>query len=381
MSTVWIASANGLIPLRPTAYALERHLQDLIAEHPSLLASAVRGGDPAAAWLLVQAELPIPYSADGEQSLTWSLDHLFVDEHGTPTLVEVKRSSDSRARREVVAQMLDYAASFRMSFSAKDLRARAEARSQGKASIETFLNATAFDGPDPFWEAVETKINASELRLVFVADRLSGPLVRLIEMLNEQLRTVEVVGVEVVPHVGPVGSSLRAFVPVVRGQTAKVAPQKLPGRRVDPAEFDAVLRARSGDAAVAAVHALLRRTEEAGGWLDWGSAPATPTVFLTWRSREPSKNIWPVAVNAALGKVAIQLQWLKAHGPFASEDARVDLVARFADAIGSSIPVNNYAGRPGFDVSVLEKPGVLDRVMDVILDCVARVAGNADPTG
>jgi hypothetical protein len=33
-----------------------------------------------------------------------------VDEAGVPTLVEVKRSSDTRARREVVARMLDYAA-------------------------------------------------------------------------------------------------------------------------------------------------------------------------------------------------------------------------------------------------------------------------------
>jgi len=37
-----------------------------------------------------------------------SLDHLFLDEAGVPTLVEVKRSSDTRARREMVAQMLDY---------------------------------------------------------------------------------------------------------------------------------------------------------------------------------------------------------------------------------------------------------------------------------
>ena len=40
----------------------------------------------------------------------WSLDHLFLDQEGIPTFVECKRSTDTRARREVVAQMLDYAA-------------------------------------------------------------------------------------------------------------------------------------------------------------------------------------------------------------------------------------------------------------------------------
>ena len=37
------------------------------------------------------------------------LDHLFLDQDGIPTIVETKRSSDNRLRKEVVAQMLDYA--------------------------------------------------------------------------------------------------------------------------------------------------------------------------------------------------------------------------------------------------------------------------------
>ena len=37
------------------------------------------------------------------------LDHLFLDQDGVPTIVETKRSSDNRLRKEVVAQMLDYA--------------------------------------------------------------------------------------------------------------------------------------------------------------------------------------------------------------------------------------------------------------------------------
>jgi hypothetical protein len=43
----------------------------------------------------------------------WSLDHLVVDQDAVPTFVEVKRASDTPARREVVAQMLDYAANGR----------------------------------------------------------------------------------------------------------------------------------------------------------------------------------------------------------------------------------------------------------------------------
>jgi len=40
----------------------------------------------------------------------FSADHLFLDQDGVPTLVKVKRSSDTRIRREVIGQMLDYLA-------------------------------------------------------------------------------------------------------------------------------------------------------------------------------------------------------------------------------------------------------------------------------
>jgi hypothetical protein len=38
-----------------------------------------------------------------------SLDHLVIDQDAAPAFVKVKRASDTRARREEVAQMLDYA--------------------------------------------------------------------------------------------------------------------------------------------------------------------------------------------------------------------------------------------------------------------------------
>lgn len=53
----------------------------------------------------------------------WSVDHLFLDQDAIPTLVEVKRSSDTRIRREVVGQMLDYAANAVVYWPAESIRA------------------------------------------------------------------------------------------------------------------------------------------------------------------------------------------------------------------------------------------------------------------
>lgn len=53
--------------------------------------------------------MDIPNDENG--GAIWSIDYLFLDQNGIPTLVEVKRSTDTRIRREVVGQMLDYASS------------------------------------------------------------------------------------------------------------------------------------------------------------------------------------------------------------------------------------------------------------------------------
>ena len=88
-------------------YEAEAVLQVLLADHPEILACG-EPGDEGHGWVLVRREAGV---ADAEGSADrWALDHLFLDADGVPTLVEVKRSSDTRARREVVAQMLDYAA-------------------------------------------------------------------------------------------------------------------------------------------------------------------------------------------------------------------------------------------------------------------------------
>src|SRR5712671_2627882 len=76
-------------------------------------------------WALVRRELPISTGELGASQ--WSVDHVFLDQDGIPTLVEIKRQSDSRVRREVVGQMLDYAANCITYWSAESLRTAFEA--------------------------------------------------------------------------------------------------------------------------------------------------------------------------------------------------------------------------------------------------------------
>src|SRR5690606_13263561 len=103
-----LGTDDQLLELVERPYDSERLLQQLLESHPALLSgNQVDPGNPRR-WLLINRETGVPSAPDG--GARWSLDHLFIDQDGIPTLIEVKRSTDTRIRREVIGQMLDYAA-------------------------------------------------------------------------------------------------------------------------------------------------------------------------------------------------------------------------------------------------------------------------------
>src|SRR5687768_11130871 len=103
-----VHSERKLTPMTETSYVKENDLQALLAAYPDLIPGDQINFEDPRRWLLVSRELGVPGSED--EGGRWSLDHLFLDQEGIPTFVECKRATDTRGRREVVAQMLDYAA-------------------------------------------------------------------------------------------------------------------------------------------------------------------------------------------------------------------------------------------------------------------------------
>lgn len=72
-STIFLldAQSNEITPLLDTEYALEEHLQELLARCPALLAGG--GTAKSARYLLISREMPVPDSA--YSGGRWSLDH------------------------------------------------------------------------------------------------------------------------------------------------------------------------------------------------------------------------------------------------------------------------------------------------------------------
>src|SRR4051794_21450839 len=96
-SGIFLIQNDGqLVEMSEQPYDSEDLLQRLLAEYPNLLAGDQIDSESPRRWLLVSRELGVPSEEDGGNR--WYLDHLFLDQDAIPTLVEVKRRSDTRIR-------------------------------------------------------------------------------------------------------------------------------------------------------------------------------------------------------------------------------------------------------------------------------------------
>ena len=210
---------GSLVPMTETDYTTEDILQTLIARYPDLIPGEQINPENPSRWLLVAREMPVP--GDESDSRRWSLDHLFLDQDGVPTFIECKRHADTRSRREVVAQMLDYAANGLEYWSMDRLRQAAaeSAVSRSRKLDDEILQLMGSDDVDQiegYWRQVEANLRSGRVRLIFVADSVSRELRRLVEFLNEKMADVEVLAVEIKQFLG---EGRTAHVPRVIGAT------------------------------------------------------------------------------------------------------------------------------------------------------------------
>ena len=116
---IYIKQGSKLIEMTERRTTPKTYSSNFSRDHPNLLVGE-QEGEQRKRWLLVQRKIGIGDEPDSGGR--WSLDHLFLDEADVPTLVEVKRSSDTRIRREVVGQMLDYAANAASDWAVDQIR-------------------------------------------------------------------------------------------------------------------------------------------------------------------------------------------------------------------------------------------------------------------
>jgi hypothetical protein len=219
-----------------TPYQAEDILQALLETHPDLLAGGQMTPEAPRRWALVKREQGVP-DRDSSGS-RWSVDHLFVDQDAMPTLVEVKRSTDTRIRREVVGQMLDYAANGVRYWPVETLKLAYETTQRELGNHPAESLAALCENRDvsvsEFFARVGDNLRAGRIRMVFVADVIPDELMRIVEFLNEQMSPAEVYAVQVKQYRAE-GHGGTVIVPAVYGRTAAASTKSTPRRSVDRA--------------------------------------------------------------------------------------------------------------------------------------------------
>jgi len=347
---IYLAGIDGeLVEMTEKAYDSEDVLQTLIAQYPNLLAGDQMNASQPRRWVLVKREMALP--DDEVQAGRWSVDHLFLDQEGIPTLIEVKRSTDTRLRREVVGQLLEYAANavlyWPLERIASEFETACELRGvdpdqelQGLLGADSDLN--------DFWDRVGTNLSAGKIRLVFVGDVIPSELRRIVEFLNEQMSPADVFCLEVKQYVG---SGLRTLVPRLVGATErKRGASQSAKRRWDEIRFLDALRESCSPGGLEAAREVLTwaRGRKLRDWWGTGSRNGSFIPVLDHKG-----NAYSILSMWTEGRIEVLFQYFVNWVPFDSKEKRLELAGRLNAVPGVEIPENATERRPSISLDGL----------------------------
>jgi hypothetical protein len=227
--------------------------------------------------------------------------------------------------------MLDYAANGVATWQ-NDLR-DAVAQTAGATDPGTYLQEQlGVEDVEEFWTTVEDNLRVGKIRLIFLADRLAPGLVRIIEFLNEQMRDVEVLGIELPQYTAPQGQVV--YVPRVVGRTvAAVEAKQHRSKRATWTEqtlLEAGTEARTAEE-MALVRRLIGDVKARGGRFSWGTG-STAGVTGWYPVDGKDTPVWNINVGDATtaGWLYYLLSEYSTRHP-ERVDAYADAVAQIAE--------------------------------------------------
>ena len=364
-----IHNNERLVAMKEEPYASEDLLQRLLVDYPDLLAGDQMNPTEPRRWLLIKREAGVPGEEGG--SARWSIDHLFLDQDAVPTLIEVKRSSDTRIRREVVGQILDYAANAVMYWPVDHLRSHFELSCRARETdpeieLSDFLGETV--DVEGFWLRAKTNLQAGRIRLVFVADVIAPELRRIVEFLNEQMDPAEVLAVEIRQYAA---EGFQTLVPSVIGQTAEAQARKGTGRgeetQWDEESFFSKLQEQHGTDEAKVAKGLLNWASVRATRIYWGRGKTTASFVPTLVHKNTDHQLFAVY---SYGSVELYFQHFARKLPFSKLENRRELLKKLNAIPGVAISESSLDKRPNVSLSVFANDDSLARLLDAFDWCI-----------
>lgn len=367
MTGVYVIQADGATEAmsRIRCTDEDKELQRILEANADLLPGDQISPDDPRRWLLIKREMPVPSPNSGTDR--WSIDFLFSDQDAIPTFVECKRFNDTRSRREVVGQMLEYAANGHFYWTTETLRTFAEetARVAGCLLEERLAMVQPADQQsiDSYFELLQQNLREGQLRIVFFLEESPPELRSVVDFLNRQMERSEVLLVEArqYSHAG-----VKIVVPTLFGYTEEarlvkrsVTVTAAAGRkRWDRPSFLADAESKLGPEQARVVKALLEHCISLPCDVTWGTGIQRGSFNL----KEPSICQRSLITCYSNGELVFNFHWL--NGSEAAERASVRLQELVKERLGLPI-FKTGAGIPIGEW--LEKEGAIREVLKQLL--------------
>lgn len=291
----------------------DKELQRVLRLNPNLLpGDQIKPEDPRR-WLLIKREMPVPDPNSGVDR--WNIDFMYSDQDAVPTFVECKRYTDTRSRREVVGQMLEYAANGHHYWTGDLMEeyARASAKEDGHEleALLADLQGGSSLSTEAYFAQMESNLRLGQLRIIFFLEESSMELRSVVDFLNKQMERTEVLLVEAKQYRA---GQTRIVVPTLFGYTEearlvkKVVTMSSAGtrRRWDRNGYfaDAGKRLSSEEALV--LEHFLEHMIALGSEISWGTGSQTGSYSVKFPKLCP-RSLLSVFSN---GRIQLNLGYL-----------------------------------------------------------------------
>ncbi len=362
-SGIFLVRENGdLLEMNQQDYSSEDLLQKFLVKYPNLLAGSELNPDSPRKWLLVSREYAIPSE---EQESRWSVDHLFLDQDGIPTLVEVKRGTDTRIRREVVGQMLEYAANAVKYWPVEKIRSQYEENCGHQNVIPEDNYTDLLDNEvdyESYWDLVKENLDTGRIRLLFVADEIPTELQTIIEYLNEQMAKTEVLGISIKQYAS---GKLKTLVPRVVGQRAAFQRSKTSTytrRKWDESTYMARLLENRGEKCANIAKSILAWANENCDkiWFGTGAQNAS-FVAVIWQNKVKHQ----LFAVYSTGHFEVYFQYFSRKVPFNDLTKRKELLSKLNDIEGIFLGEDCLERRPNIDIVVFQHQENMDKLLNI----------------
>lgn len=359
--------------MEETKITIEQFLQENMLKFPELIPLAEIEDDPAPL-------LPIGYEVGIPAG---SIDLLLCDDMGLITIVETKLANSPEVRREVVGQVLDYAACV-VEWDADRVERQANAFFNGKRAPEELKGRDLYQALKTLrekWErledwdevafrnTLEKNLKEGSIRLIVAVDRINEQLRRAVTFVNS-CSSFDLLLLQVSCFRD--AKDRQIFVPALYGYAKKVVGTEREKRSIwDKKKFLIDLREKCGEEKASVIESLLEFFEGSKNWIAPFGTGAISGSFNP-------KPVWggsSILTVYSTGTISINFPNITKHGDKEIADRFRQMLN---ETLALKIPEAKLTAYPSIKAEILTKEGNLDSFENILRGLLAEIENKSE---